>query len=250
MPAASVRAAAAAVAFLTRIPVGRIVAVERKDVERGGIVFPAVGACLGAVAALAAVGLHERLSATLSAALGVALVVALTGAFHVDALADTVDGLGAVSRERALEIMRDSRIGGFGATAIALDLVVRTAALAQLLDGPHAVASFVAAGALARAAALALAATLAYAQPEPGRGSVFASGLPRATATGAVLLAAAIAVGVRGLDGAVLVGAAVGLTVLLGLAFRSWLGGVTGDALGATTEATETLTLVAAAALG
>ena len=85
------------------------------DVARGVVFFPLVGAGVGAVAGATAIVLHERLSSFLAAGLAVAVALALTGALHIDALADTADALGASSRERALEIMRDSRIGSFGA---------------------------------------------------------------------------------------------------------------------------------------
>ncbi len=75
------------------------------------------------------VGLDARLTALVAAALAVALEVLVTGGIHLDALADSADGLGASGRQRALEIMREPTIGAFGATALVLDLVVKIAAL-------------------------------------------------------------------------------------------------------------------------
>ena len=72
----------------------------------------------------------------------------LTGALHLDGLADTADALGACDRERALEIMRDSRTGSFGAAAIALAVLVEAAALGGLAAERDAVRAFVVAGAL------------------------------------------------------------------------------------------------------
>src|SRR6478736_1463935 len=97
------RAASAALAFLTRIPIGRWVALGPDDIGRGVVFFPLVGAGVGPLPALAAGGL------------GVAVALVLTGALHLDGLADTADAFGAADRERALEIMRDSRTGSFGA---------------------------------------------------------------------------------------------------------------------------------------
>src|ERR671930_70435 len=122
MPAASVRAAASAVMFLTRVPLGRRVAVDAADVARGALLFPVVGAGVGALSGGVAVLAHPRLPALAAAALSIAVSVVVTGAMHVDALADTADAVGAPTRERALQIMRDSRIGAFGATALVLDL--------------------------------------------------------------------------------------------------------------------------------
>src|SRR5581483_2417227 len=102
MPA--VRAAAAAVAFLTRIPVS--LPLTAADVARGAVLFPVVGAGIGAAVGGTADALARPLTPTLAAVLGVALGSALTGALHLDGLADTADALGATTRERALEIMR------------------------------------------------------------------------------------------------------------------------------------------------
>jgi adenosylcobinamide-GDP ribazoletransferase len=248
MPATSVRAAAASVTFLTRVPLGRAIVLDGGDVARGVVFFPLVGAGVGAVTGLTAILLHERLSSFLAAGLAVAVALVLTGALHVDALADTADALGASSRERALEIMRDSRIGSFGAAAVGIGLIVKVAAVAQLLDRGGALSALVAAGALARAASPLLAAVLPYPRVGGGPGSVLA-GVRRVAAFTALLVACVIAVGVAGGTGAVLAATVVASTVLLGLAFRAWLGGVTGDSLGTATEVGETLALVVAAAL-
>ena len=248
MPAASVRAAAGAATFLTRVPLGRSIVVDGADVARGVVFFPLVGAGIGAVTGLTAILLHERLSSFLAAALAVAVSLLLTGALHVDALADTADALGASSRERALEIMRDSHVGSFGAAAVAVVLIVKVAAIAQLLDRGDALSGLVAAGALARAAPPSLAAVLPYPRMAGGTGSVL-TGIRRPAALAALLIGCLIAAGAAGVTGVVLAAAVVTTTALLGLAFRAWLGGVTGDSLGTATEVGETLALVVAAAL-
>ena len=173
-------------------------------------------------------------------AVGVELVV--TGAMHVDALADTADAAGAQTRERALEIMRDSRIGSFGAAAVMTDLLVRAAAIAGLAAAP--VGALVAAGALSRAASLPLAAALPYARAKGGPGSVLTGRVRWASALGAVVVALAVAVAVTGTDGAWAALGAAGTALLLGLVFRHWLGGVTGDALGAVTQLAGTVALL------
>src|SRR5918911_563188 len=98
MPAAS--ALAAAVAFLTRIPAGG----KAFDVGAGAAVFPLVGAALGAAVGGTAYGLTRILPALVAAGLAVALGAVLTGALHLDGLADTADALGARSRETALAV--------------------------------------------------------------------------------------------------------------------------------------------------
>ena len=245
MPGASVRAAAAALAFLTRVPVGRLTALGPDDVARGAVLFPVVGAGIGALVGGVAVGLDSRLGLLLASALALAVEALVTGAIHLDALADTADGLGASTRERALEVMREPTIGSFGATALGLDLLVKTAALAALLDGPDPVLAAVAAFALGRAAPLALSWTLPYARAEGGLGAT----LERAPWLAAgLLLGIGVAVAALGVRGLWLAAGAVGAALVVGLVARSRFGGVTGDVLGAAVEVITTLALVAAAA--
>ncbi len=245
MPGGSVRAAAAALAFLTRVPVGRLAALGPDDVARGAVLFPVVGAGIGALVGGVAVGLDSRLTVLLAAALAVAAEALVTGAIHLDALADAADGLGAPTRERALEIMREPAIGSFGATALGLDLLVKTAALAALLDGPDPVLAAIAAFALGRAAPLALSWALPYARAGAGLGASVVGG---PWVWGGVLLAIGVAVGALGLRGLWLAAGAAVAVVLVGLVARLRFGGVTGDVLGAGVELATVLALVAAAA--
>lgn len=242
------RGAAAALAFLTRVPVGGRLALDGGDVARAGPAFPLIGAGLGAVAGGIAAGLASPLSPLMAAALALAAGTLLTGALHLDALADTADALGGRSRERALQIMRDHAIGAYGAVAIALDLLIKAAALVALARDGHVVAFAIAAGALSRAVPVPLAAALPYARPGEGLArSLAGSAAGRAAAAAAT--ATLIAVLATGFDGLVLAGCAAVLAVFLGAAFVRWLGGVTGDTLGAAVELTELAMLVAAVAL-
>lgn len=244
------RAAAAAVAFLTRIPLGRRLELDGADVARGTLFFPVVGAGLGAAGGEIGLLAHHRVSTLLAAALSVAVVVLLTGALHVDALADLADACGGGTVQRRLEIMRDSRIGTYGAASVVLDLVIRTAAVDQLLVSGGVLRPLIAAGALSRGAAVAVAAVLPYPREHGGSGSVLAGRLTRVWAAGAVAIAVGIAMGVDGLNGSALAGVVAASTVILGLACRRLLGGATGDALGGASELGEVAALVTAAALG
>ena len=242
------RAGAGALSFLTRVPVGRWVDLDAEDVARGAVVFPVVGAGIGAVVGLVAVGLDARLGAVLAAALAVAVEALVTGAIHFDALADSVDGLGASDRERALEIMREPTIGSFGVTALLLDVVAKTAAIAAIVAGPRALFAVAAAFAVGRAAPLALGWALPYARPEGGSGSVLtgvAGEISRAAGVGLAVGLAVAALGLRGF--AVAGGAAIGAAVVGAVSYRR-LGGVTGDVLGASAELATTLALIAAVA--
>lgn len=245
---AELRGAAAALAFLTRIPVGRWLRLDGGDVARGGPAFPLIGAALGAVVGEIAASLAVPLSPSVAAGLAIAAGTVLTGALHLDALADTADALGAHSRERALEVMRDHAVGAYGTVAIALDLLIKAAALATLTSDGHVLPLAIAAGAISRAVPVPLAAALPYARP--GRGLALSlTGVAGARAAAAAALATLIAVLVAGADGFVLAACAVIVVLSLGFAFSRWLGGVTGDLLGAAVELSETAALVVAVAL-
>lgn len=245
MPGASLRAIAGAVSFLTLVPIGRFIAAEPRDVARGLVLFPAVGAGVGALTGAIAVALYPWLPALLAAGVALAVAVLVTGALHVDALADTFDAAGGRSRERALEIMRDSRLGTFGASALVLDLLLKAGAISALVVRGGTVPALIAAGALSRAASPPLAALLPY--PRGGGGVL--TGVSRLHAAGAVVLGIAVAaLAVRG-DVLWLGLAAVVVTLAAGLVYRGWLGGATGDCLGAATELCETTVLIVAAGL-
>jgi adenosylcobinamide-GDP ribazoletransferase len=249
-PAASaLRAAAAAVAFLTRIPIGRAVALDERDVGRGAALFPLVGAGVGALAGLAAEAAEPALPALAAGGIGVGVLLVVTGAFHLDALADTADALSASTRERALEIMRDPRIGTFGAAAIALAVLLEASALGALATRGWALEAMVVAGALSRGAALPAAWTLPYARAAGGPGSVLTGRVSALGTLTGLALASALAVWMLGWDGLIVAGAA-GIVAVAGIVLcRFWLTGVTGDTLGATTEIAQVVTLLVAVAL-
>jgi adenosylcobinamide-GDP ribazoletransferase len=131
-----------AVQFFTRIPVtGRLaewVGYSPAMLRASAAHFPGIGWLVGAAAAGVYVALMALLPpapfATLvAAALSTVITVLLTGGFHEDGLADVTDGLGGSSdRQRALEIMKDSRVGAFGAMALVLALLCKLALLALL----------------------------------------------------------------------------------------------------------------------
>lgn len=251
-PAASVVRGAplglvAAVAFLTRVPVGRAVAVDAKAVGAGAPFYPLVGAGLGALAGLAEHGLSPLLPPLVVAALLIALLAMLTGALHLDALADTADALGGRSREDRLRIMRDHYVGAFGATAIALTLVLKVAAVAALIESGEALAGLVAAGACSRASILPLAVLLPDARRDE-RSSSVSEQISVAGAVLGLLAAAALAVLVAGEAGVFVFVAVLALAVLAAVFYWRWLGGVTGDALGAVIELAEVVALTTALA--
>jgi len=242
------RRAAAAVAFLTRVPIDGVVRLDARDVARGAVFFPLVGAGVGAVTGLVAIGCARVLPVFLAAALAVAFEAVLTGAIHLDALADLGDSLGAKSRERALEIMREPTIGAFGATVLVLDLLLKAGAVTALLSEDGLLEVVVAASAAGRAAPLVIGWALPYARAGVGSGRALTDG-PRAWERVAGLaVAAAFVFGLTGLRGFALAGgAAAGMTLVVLVAWRR-LAGATGDVFGAGIELATLGALLAAAA--
>jgi len=245
MPAAELRGFAAAVAFLTRIPVGRWIELDAADVARGGALFPLVGAGIGLVVGGVTQALSGSLTAPLAAVIGLAAGAVLTGVLHLDALADTADAFGATTRERALEIMRDHSVGAYGTVALVLDLGAKAAALAVLAERHDALRLAVCAAAAARVAPVLLSSVLPYARPGGGTGNAL-GGTGWVRAVGAIAIAAGICIL---LDAPLLLAVAVAVTVGVGLVARHALGGITGDVLGAAAELCEVTALVIAVAL-
>jgi adenosylcobinamide-GDP ribazoletransferase len=190
-----------------------------------------------------------------AALLALAATLTITGAFHEDGLADTMDALGgAVSRERALAIMKDSRIGSYGAVALFVVLGARVGLMAVLCSKPWmaALAATVLSHALGRSAAVALMALLPYAgDAEHAKAKPLATSVGVAEwmpAMGWALGLAAVAV----ISGALIGSRAAAAWVAAGavvLAMRVWLrhrlGGYTGDTLGATEQFAEVAVLLA-----
>ena len=238
---------AAALGLLTRLPV-RVGAGARGRGARAAWAYPAAGAVVGALAGLAGwAALAVGLPGAVAAGVVLTVQVVVTGALHEDGLADVADGFwGGWTPERRLAIMRDSRIGAFGALALILGVGLRWASLAALPPGALALAP-IAVGALSRAGMTAVMAALPPARPgglsaSVGRPGALAAGLSAALG----LLTAGLAAGPSAAFVAALaVAAAAAGTAALA---RAKLGGQTGDVLGAAQQAGEVAALVALAA--
>jgi adenosylcobinamide-GDP ribazoletransferase len=235
-------------AFLTRLPV-RAPSPSGEDLLRASWTFPVIGAGIGIFGAIVywlaqAFGLPPFVGATLT----VAAMLLLTGALHEDGLADTADGFGAdASRERTLDIMRDSQIGTYGAIALVLSLLLRASTIGSIADTSLVAAALIAAHAGARAAMLVFMRRVPNAR---GDGLSADAGLPPQNTS---LIAAGIAVVLLllclGLGGTLI---ALLLLTAAGVAM-AWLslkhiGGQTGDVLGAFEQVCEILILLVAAA--
>ena len=235
-----------AMRLLTRLPVPGG-AGDRG--ARAAWAYPLAGAVVGALAG-AAGGAALLLGLPVAVAAGVALAVQIvvTGALHEDGLADSADGFwGGATRERRLEIMRDSRIGSFGALALILSAGLRWSMLAALPPLGLVLAP-VAAGALSRAGMVGAMASLPQARPGGLAASVGRPGPVTAALAGGVGLAlAGLAVGPPAAFVAAV--AVAGAAAAAAAAARAKLGGQTGDVLGAVQQAGEVAALGALAAL-
>ena len=240
--------------FFTRLPLPTLAfeapAQGAPDLSRIGWMAPFAGALIGAIGALALVitqGL--ALPHFVGAALAIAALVGVAGALHEDGLADVADGFGGgATRERKLAIMRDSRIGAFGALALGLSLILRIGAAAALLDQglAAAAAALILAGAAGRAFALAPLALL-----DPARADGLGASVGRLdggawpAGFGAFLIAAVAGILALGFSEAML---ACGLALAAALAMvalaRRQIGGQTGDVAGAAEQAAEIACLV------
>lgn len=230
----------AAVQFLTRVPVP-LATLGEVGLAEAAPYFPVVGAVLGLAAAGVDAALRTHLGMTVAASAAVLFLVLATGALHEDGLADSADGFGAGhTPERVLTIMRDSRIGSYGAVAVTLSLLLRIACIAAL-PPQHALGYFVAAETLSRWCVLPLAYGLPPAragQPTAGLGARIAARLSPAAIGLATLFAAAITVISLGAASWLPCTACVLTTAASGLYFRYRLRGVTGDCFGAAIQLT------------
>lgn len=235
-----------AVAFLTNIPVGMF---EAKDEDFGRAVgfFPLVGLCIGTLIAMLAWGLHGHLGVAAIATMIVAVSAGLTGGLHLDGVSDVFDGIGGGrgDRKRTLEIMRDSRIGSHGATALILIILGKFVASMELVAAENFL-SLALAPLIARAIVVPIIIKVPYARSE-GLGQSFQEhvGTVELLLAGSLLVAACL---VGGTPIALATGIAVAGVACLGLLLFSKIRGVTGDGYGAMIELAEVLFLMGASA--
>jgi adenosylcobinamide-GDP ribazoletransferase len=240
----------AAIAFLTRFPVGRWVAFDAADVGRSSGWFPLIGALLGTIYSLAAFLLNGRLPPAVVAVLLVMLDALATGALHFDGLADTADGFGGgKDREDVLRIMRDHAIGAYGGVALVVLVALKAAAYGGLLRQSDWMTALILAPAVGRWSILLLTATLPYARTLPyakksGHPADPVSGMgKRSLLWGTVAMAAALiaSLSIRAWIAAAVV---VAVTACFGLYCRRRISGITGDTLGANVELCESAALL------
>lgn len=238
-----------ALQFLTRIPIRIAGTLSAEEIGRSLAYYPLVGLVIGALLALGA-SLLEGVPTLLAAALLLALWVAVTGALHLDGLADSVDAWigGQGDRERTLAIMKDPNTGAMGVVALALILLLKLAALAALLAAGRAAVDLLLPPLLGRTALPLLFLTTPYVRSS-GLGTPLAAGHGRKAAAALTLIGYVVPVLMHAVAGLAAVVVALGVFVLLRAAMLRRLGGSTGDTAGTLVELTETSVLVTLALL-
>lgn len=239
-----------AAAFLTRLPLLLKHAPGPGRLAQASWAFPIIGLGVG-IGGGAVYGAANwfGLPPLLAAIFAIGTQIVLTGAIHEDAAGDVADGFGGgTTRERKLEIMRDSRVGTYGALALTLAVIARVAAVSAPAETGTVIAALVVAGATSRAAMVAVMNLLPPARNDglgaqagrPGSNNV---AVALTIAAGLSFLAVGFPAGIAVLGGAV-IGAG-------GIAWIAWrqIGGQTGDVLGASQQAAEVLCLSAIVAV-
>lgn len=225
-----------AVQFLTVLPIHARTAAPGES----AVFFPLIGALLGLLSAAIFQLLARPLGAFLSALLALSALVALTGGLHEDGLSDCADALRAGrTRERMLAILKDSRIGSYGAAALFFSFAIRWQALARLRVNP--LLGMISALAISRSSMVLLAGTTATFSD--GLGASFAASVTRVTITLVSLQAVAAAL-LCGAPGVYMLLVSVVLLAASRAYFLRRLGGVNGDCLGAACLVVETANLV------
>ncbi len=229
-----------ALQFLTRLPVRLAGMPTPQQMGRSLLFYPVVGMVIGGFL-LVAIHLLDGAPVPLQAALLLTLWVGLTGALHLDGLADSADAWmgGFGDRERTLAIMKDPRSGPIAVVVLALLLLLKfTALLALLEQGDHLV--LLLAPVLGRGALLALFLCTPYVRPG-GLGDVLVAHLPRGGAT--IVVTIVLLVGVT-LGGVWVMLVAAGVFCWIRRLMLQRLGGTTGDTAGALLEVLECTVLV------
>ncbi|MDO8786273.1 MAG: adenosylcobinamide-GDP ribazoletransferase [Syntrophales bacterium] len=239
-----IKAFLAALQFLTIVRAAKGVDITEGNLGRSMACFPLVGLLLGLILIAIRHACGYILSPSLVDIFVVAALVVITGALHLDGFADTVDGLaGGKDREKALAIMKDSRIGSFAVTGLVLFLTLKISALREM---PPEIkdSTLLLMPVLGRWSTVQLAFGFNYARSGPGTGLAFSRFAGRKEYVIATLITAVVSLSLFRLQGLMIFFVIALFTLLLGFFFKRRLGGVTGDIMGAACEISEVVTLL------
>jgi adenosylcobinamide-GDP ribazoletransferase len=235
-----------AVRFLTIVPVPGREAEGPGALGRAAWWFPVVGLALGLALVAAGRLLMLAFPPLLAALLVLTLWKVATGGIHLDGLADCLDGLAGADAERRLAIMRDSRVGVFGAVGLILYFMIALVALAGI-SAAAASPVLLVAPVVGRLAPLLVGACFGPASPEHGAGARFLRSVPRAAGPACLAGVLVLAGGLLGVWGALMAAGALAAVFACSTLLARRLGGLTGDALGAGVELGELAFVLAGA---
>jgi adenosylcobinamide-GDP ribazoletransferase len=230
----------AALGYFTRLPVPGWVGYSADGLARAARYLPAIGLLVGGVGALVFWLAMHVWSQPVAVLLAMVTTIALTGAFHEDGLSDTADGLGGGwDKAKILAIMKDSRVGSYGVIAIVLALLGKFVLLASLPAG-LVEAALIAGHAVSRFCAVSLMASMGYARDdESSKARPVASRLGAGSLLFALVFAALPLLLLAPEQILPALALAALATLWLAAKCRRWLGGYTGDCLGAVQQVTE-----------
>lgn len=238
-----------AVQFFTRIPVPAWVGHSARQLDQAARYFPLVGICVGVLSAAALWLGAQVLPLTLAVGLGMAASILATGAFHEDGLSDFFDGMGGGhSKEKALAIMKDARVGAYGVIALVLVLLLKYQALLELcsMQSPLFVAAaLIAAHGVSRLMATSIMLTQRYvrdddsARARPAAQQISTASFAVALLTGMVAMAILLAAEAHPVSVLAALAAALLMRMCLARQMQRRLGGYTGDCLGAVQQLAE-----------
>jgi adenosylcobinamide-GDP ribazoletransferase len=232
-----------AVQFLTIIPLPFAVRCEVRDLGRSMAFFPLVGLALGGLLAGIDFLLAQIFPRQVTDLLLILVITAVTGALHLDGLADVCDGLAARGgRERFLAVMRDSHIGAVGVVGLVLGLLLKYEALLAVPAGMKREALFLF-PVIARFSQVQMAVGARQARSD-GLGSLFVGGAGKFQFVAAALVTVSVALLFLGWQGVYCMLATTMFTLMLKGWFQRRLGGVTGDVIGCVSELNEMVCLL------
>ena len=234
-----------ALSFFTRLPVPQSMHYSEILLNKANRYFSLVGLVTGLLLALIYVGFSSFLPVNIAVLLIMGVSLLLTGAFHEDGLADMADGIGgAFTREKRLSIMKDSRIGTYGAAALVMALLLKFTLLVELTqqDSNHLLLALILAASLSRAVAGSLISSMPYVTDDD-----LSKSKPLAQAQSSTELSILLLIGIAPLIfyASEVVFALLLVSLIFRWLFKQWLmdkiGGFTGDCLGAAQQISELL---------
>ncbi|NTW50397.1 MAG: adenosylcobinamide-GDP ribazoletransferase [Chlorobiales bacterium] len=231
-----------AIQFLTRLPVGRWITYDPGHLTKSVAYFPVVGALVGVLGAAVIAVMSLLVPPVLAVLFSMIATVVATGAIHEDGLADTIDGLGGGhTRERMMEIMKDSRVGSYGVIALWFSLTLKFVLLNELLtrDLWLAAGGLMLAHMLGRSSTVVLIYRYPYVRTEPGKAPFIVDSMTTPRLFLSLSFTFLFSVLLFGWKAFFVLAVASIATWLTGRHVNRRIGGITGDTLGAANQIVE-----------